>query len=40
MGKYSTLQWNVQGLRNKKDELLELVHLNRSNIIALQETKL
>ena len=40
MGQYGILQWNVQGLRNKKDELLELIHLHKINHVALQETKL
>ena len=36
----SILQWNPQGLSNKKDELLEIIEENKSSIIALQETKL
>ena len=34
------LQWNCQGVRGKKDELLELVNNFRPAIVALQETKL
>ena len=36
----SILQWNIQGLSNKKDELIDLIHSNQSSIIAIQETKL
>ena len=39
-GQYGILQWNVQVLINKKDELLDLIHLHKINIVALQETKL
>lgn len=34
------LQWNCQGLRSKKDELLELINRIKPSAIALQETKL
>lgn len=34
----SILQWNAQGLRNKKDELLNLIHTHNSDIVAIQET--
>lgn len=33
------IQWNCQGLRNKKDELSEIIQTNKPAIIALQETK-
>jgi exonuclease III len=34
------LQWNTQGIRNKKDEILEIIENKNPAIIALQETKL
>ena len=34
------LQWNCQGVRRKKDELMESVNNFRHGIVALQETKL
>ena len=37
---YSLLQWNCQGLRAKKDELLQLINIHKPDIIALQETML
>ena len=40
MTRYAILQWNVQGLRNKKDELLDLIQLYKVSVIAFQETKL
>ena len=40
MTQYGLLQWNVQGLRSKKDEILELIQLHKINIMAFQETKL
>ena len=36
----SIIQWNAQGLRNKKNELLDLINANNASIIAIQETKL
>ena len=36
----SVLQWNTQGLRHKKNEILDLISNNNINIIAIQETKL
>ena len=36
----SILQWNIQGLSGKKDELLDLINTCNASIIALQETKL
>ena len=36
----SIVQWNAQGLRNKKSELLELIHDNCASIVAIQETRL
>ena len=36
----SVLQWNVQGMNHKKDELLDLIHSCNASIIALQATKL
>ena len=36
----SIIQWNAQGLRNKKNELLELINENNASLIAIQETKL
>ena len=34
------LQWNCQGIRGKKDELLELISNHKPGIVPLQETKL
>ena len=34
------LQWNCQGVRSKKDEILEMIEHYKYGIIALQETKL
>jgi len=34
------LQWNCQGIRNKKDEILNMIEAQKISIIALQETKL
>ena len=36
----SIVQWNAQGLRNKKNELLELIKEHNASIVAIQETKL
>ena len=37
---HNILQWNCQGLRNKKDELLALISTHKPLVIGLQETKL
>ena len=34
------LQWNCQGLRTKKDDLLDLIATYQPLVVALQETKL
>ena len=34
------LQWNVQGIRNKKDELSEMIEEYKPAVIAVQETKI
>ena len=34
------LQWNIQGAREKKEELLDSIELYKPSIVALQETKL
>jgi ribonuclease HI len=34
------LQWNAQGIRSKKDELSELIETHKTDIVAIQETKL
>ena len=34
------LQWNCQGVRGKKDELLGLINNYKPDLVALQETKL
>lgn len=34
------IQWNCQGIRNKKDELLEIIQVHTPSIIAIQESKL
>ena len=36
----SILQWNTQGIRTKKDELLELIQQHKSSVVAVQETRL
>ena len=36
----SIIQWNAQGLRNKKNELLDIIKENNASLIAIQETKL
>ena len=36
----SIMQWNTQKARTKKDELSDLINLNKANIVALQETNL
>jgi len=33
------LQWNAQGIANKKDELLDFIDKNKPQVIAIQETK-
>ena len=40
MDRYGILQWNVQVVRNKKDEILDLIEIYKLNIIAVQESKL
>ena len=35
---HSILQWNCQGMRNKKDELLHYINRHKTDIVALQET--
>ena len=40
MDSASIIQWNMQGIRNKKDELSELIGAFKANIIAVQETNL
>ena len=40
MNSASILQWNINGVRNKKDELSELISHYKANIVALQDTKL
>ena len=37
--KAGIIQWNIQGISNKKNEILELVQNFQAGIIALQETK-
>ena len=32
------IKWNCQGIRNKKDEILEMIQLYKPAVIALQET--
>ena len=34
------LQWNCQGIRNKKDEIIHLIKLFKFKILVFQETKL
>ena len=40
MNTTSILQWNIQGIKNKKDELLELIGRHSSSIVAIQEMKM
>ena len=35
---FTILQWNCQGMRSKKDELLHLIQTHKTDIVALQET--
>jgi len=37
---YTCIQWNCQGLRNKKDELAEIIRIHKPALVSLQETKL
>lgn len=34
------LQWNCQGIREKRDEILEMIETQHINVLAFQETKL
>ena len=34
------MQWNVQGIRCKKEEILELIEKHKISILAIQETKI
>ena len=36
----SIIQWNAQGMRTKKNELLDLINEHKASLIAIQETKL
>lgn len=40
MDNLNVLQWNAQSVRNKKDEILELISNHQLSILAIQETKL
>ena len=40
MATESIIQWNAQGIANKKDELAEMISLHNANILAVQERKL
>lgn len=40
MESINLLQWNCQGIRNKKDEILEMIERQQINVLAIQETKL
>ena len=40
MNNNSILQWNCQGLRSKKDELLSLISTHKPLVVGLQEIKL
>ena len=40
MDKYCIMQWNVQGIRSKKDEIAELIGRYKATILVAQETKL
>ena len=33
------LQWNTQGIQNKKDELLDIINKHKIDVIVVQETK-
>lgn len=37
---HKVLQWSCQGVRGKKDELINLISSDKIDILALQETKL
>ena len=34
------IQWNIQGLSNKKQEIIQVLHENKASILALQETQM
>ena len=36
----AVMQWNCQGIREKKNEILDLVHHHKPSILGVQETKL
>ena len=36
----SILQWNIHDIREKKDELLELIGRYRADVLAIEESKL
>ena len=36
----SIIQWNIQGLSNKKQEVIHVLHENKASILALQETQM
>ena len=40
MATVSIIQWNAQGITNKKNELAEMIRLHNANISTIQETKL
>ena len=40
MDNINIIQWNCQGVRSKKDKLLDLVENYKPDVLALQETKL
>ena len=40
MDRFSILQWNAQGIREKKEEVVEMIDEHKVNVIAVQETKL
>ena len=40
LNRTAVIQWNVQGIRNKKQELIKLIQDYNASILALQETKM
>ena len=36
----SIIQWNIQGLGNKKQEIIQVIHEHKASILALQETQM
>ena len=40
MERIGVLQWNAQGIRGKKEEIVEMINIKKLSILVIQETKL